>query len=259
MAMIDISLVVSDYRALGIDLPPDAVEVLDIWTALREAVDAKPGDDLRALLTDGILTAANAPDRLKEAALVLALKAGMQSLVIDLDRPATIRAKAAFAADAPRVVAELAPPFDDATATVLEGLAHFSPEEFARPELLLTQRPGAAAHYHPTTEASATLDTIARLINAIRPLASPVSGYVRLTDDATAETLAAAQSAYAAGSPSRWVGMYATAGVEASLNTEAEAQAVVSKSADLGRTRDAEATDRGVRARRKEERRWLVS
>lgn len=110
MAMIDISLVVSDYQALGIDLPPDAVEVLDIWTALREAVDAKPGDDLRALLTDGILTAANAPDRLKEAALVLALKAGMQSLVIDLDRPATIRAKAAFAADAPRVVAELAPP-----------------------------------------------------------------------------------------------------------------------------------------------------
>lgn len=258
MPMIDVQLTVSDYQALDLDLPPDAVEALDIWSALSTTVNAKPGDDLRSALADGTLTAASAPDRLKEAALVLALKAGMQGLVIDLDRPLSIRAKGALTADADRVAGELSPRFAEAAATVVEGLAHFSPAEYADPARLLVARPGAAAHYHPVTEASAVLDTIARVVNAIRPLTPTVSGYVTLTEEAGPETLAAAQAAYAAGSPLRWVSLFAVAGVVPALNTQAEAAQVVARSAELGRTRDVETKDRAVRRARKSEP-WLVS
>jgi hypothetical protein len=156
------------------------------------------------------------------------------------------------------VVSELHPHFTAAAATVVEGLGHFSPEEFARPEVLLTQRPGAAAHFHPTTQAGAELDLIARLLNAIRPLAIPVSGYIGLTDEATAETLSGAQSAYNSGQPLRWVSLFATAGVTAALNTGDEAAQVAARSAELGRTRDAETKNRAVRRARKAEP-WLVS
>lgn len=85
-----------------------------------------------------------------------------------------------------------------------------------------------------------------------------MSGYVTLTGEATAETLSAAQSAYNSGQPLRWVSLFAVQGVKPSLNTGDEAAQVVAKSTELGRTRDAEATDRTVRRARKAEP-WLVS
>jgi hypothetical protein len=258
MSMVNLQIIAGDFEALGLDLPTDVAEVFDVWAALREPIDASPGVGLRAELAAGTLTVANAAERIRQDALTLSLRTGMQSLLVDLERPATIRAMAAFAADADRVVAELAPRFTEAAATVLEGLAHFTPAEYGDPGRLLLTRPGAAAHYHPTTQAGGVLDLIAGVVNAIRPLASPVSGYVTLTDEAGAETLSAAQSAYAAGSPLRWVSLFATAGLTPSLNTQAEAAQVVAKGAELGRTRDAEAKDRGVRRARKAEP-WLVS
>jgi hypothetical protein len=258
MSMVNLQIIAGDFEALGLDLPTDVAEVFGVWAALREPIDASPGNDLRAELANGTLTVANAAERIRQDALTLSLRTGMQSLLVDLERPASIRAMAAFAADADRVVDELAPRFTDAAAVVTAGLDHFSPTEFADPARLLVARPGAAAHFHPVTEASAVLDTIGRVLTSVQPLAVPVSRYVTLTSEAGAETLSAAQSAYAAGSPLRWVSLFATAGVTAALNTGDEAAQVAARSAELGRDRETETKNRAVRRARKSEP-WLVS
>ena len=265
MPMIDIQLIVTNYRTLELDLPEEVTEVLDTWAALNEPIHASPGDDLRVEFVRGRLTTANAAKRIREAALTLSLKDGMQALVRDLDRPAAIRAQVAFGADADRVVTTLAERYSTGAATILEGLGHFSPDEYAHPELLLTQRPGAAAHYHPTMAAAADLNLIASLLNAIRsfnairPLNPVVSGYVTLTGEATAETLSAAQSAYNRGTPLRWVAVLATPGVAPKLNTLNEAQQVAAKSAELGRVRDLESKNQAVSRGRRKEKAWVVS
>ena len=259
MPMIDIQLIVTNYQALDLDLPGEVTEVLDTWAALNEPIYAKPGNDLRVEMAEGRLTTANAVARIRDAALTLSLKAGMQSLLIDLDRPTTTRAMAGLAADADRVVTELSKRYSTSAATILEGLQHFNAEEYAHPELLLTQRPGAAARYHPARAAAADLDLIATLVNSIRPINPIVSGYVTLTDEATAETLSAAQFAYNRGTPLRWVAVLGTPGVAPKLNTWTEAQQVAAKSAELGQVRDLEAKKHAVSRSRSAEKAWVVS
>ncbi|MDZ7677063.1 MAG: hypothetical protein U5K29_00765 [Acidimicrobiales bacterium] len=190
--------------------------------ALRKAIgtvaNTSAGSDLRRRVEAGEITADDAADAVRSAALDELARERIQWIAADLDRPITSLSARALRGDADRIVAELRPHFDRAAGVVAKSVKRFGNDPDRK--AILAAGPEAAANWQERQDALAELDEIRQARNSL-----PSNGRARSAWYVVPRRpgdLERAQELY--GAPGNFFVNLIEAGLELRLNTEAEAR-----------------------------------
>ncbi|CAN5642132.1 hypothetical protein BH24ACT13_BH24ACT13_16480 [soil metagenome] len=189
MEIISLVSLCNQLESLGVEPPGEARRVLDVHAALMAAAAQSPSGDLRKALADGTLTAASAPKLLQNAARNENARQSAHALARDLNHPVRSIVREAFAADADRIVAELRPAFDAASAGVQRAAALLAPD--AGPAEVLAAGRDTTEPWQQLAEHCAVLDLIQGARSALYAISggqpSPlVAAYIEAAPDAEA-------------------------------------------------------------------------
>lgn len=201
----------------GIELPAAYLDALALRKAIGTLADTSASSDLRRKVEAGEITADNAADAVRSAALDELARERIQRIAADLDRPITSLAASALRGDADRIVAELRPHFDRAAAVVAKSVTRFGADPDRK--AILAAGPEAAAHWQERQDALAELGEIRQARNSL-----PGQGRARASWYVAPRRpgdLERAQELH--GAPGNYFVNLLEAGLELRLNTEAEA------------------------------------
>lgn len=211
--------------ALGVQLPPPVVEVVEMQAAISDALLAEPATSLLADLASGTLKRAQVKAAIAATVAAMEITERRHALAPDIEQALGRRARAALQSEGDEIIRRARPAFDQAAATLTASVESLG--LVVDMAALATASPGVIEAWQGRAGALSTLDACRRLRDALgaagygRGDIAPVTNWIASAKN-SGHLAGAVQAFHGA---DRFAGVVA-AGFQLRMNTTAEAAEV---------------------------------